>query len=629
MTNIVLVHVGKILPEYIYDSIYQMLLFNKYNCSIYVLLNENVINEFKKRISLFDLNFNFIIMIRIIPLEILDNCEKLIKYKNLIKNLPDQVKNFRDEFWISTTSRFFYLEECMRIFKIDSFFHIENDIMLYENLSKIEKSLSNSIYLLKDDPNRVIPSIIYINNLSNFNTLNNYLLEKFEENLNNGRFINDMELLGSFKYCELFNADPYNEEKYIFDGAAIGQYLGGIDPRNINININMNNENEKELILLNNPTKGFLNESNSLFKANNFEFFRKKMYNGNDYLDIYYLKHKFNIKHIINLHIHSKQLYQFSSKSDLLFNDIISGDKIISLCDFVITTADIFEYHKNLANFINLSNVLIINDFKNIKIELLNNILLNFKETNNRPIKLFIYTHILDLFIEYILLRLDNSIQIELYLHNSDHSFNDIHYNLISNKNNLVAIHAQNINLTTKINKVKFLPIGIANSMFKHGDLISLYKQRNKIYMNKKTKNIYININPNTYGYRKDLLNQFIKYNIKTSKNKNYKDYLEELSMYHFCFCIRGNAFDTHRFWESLYMGVIPVIINNTFTNMNNFVNYLKELNIPFFEIKENDIEKIMEKYFINDFFTENLYKKILKNYNIYSLPELKLNYYN
>ena len=41
---------------------------------------------------------------------------------------------------------------------------------------------------------------------------------------------------------------------------------------------------------------------------------------------------------------------------------------------------------------------------------------------------------------------------------------------------------------------------------------------------------------------------------------KSYKDYLEELSQHKYCLCPNGNGIDTHRLWESLYLGVSPIV---------------------------------------------------------------------
>jgi hypothetical protein len=45
--------------------------------------------------------------------------------------------------------------------------------------------------------------------------------------------------------------------------------------------------------------------------------------------------------------------------------------------------------------------------------------------------------------------------------------------------------------------------------------------------------------------------------------NKNYREYLIELKKHKYAICPEGNAIDTHRFWECIYMGVIPICKRN------------------------------------------------------------------
>ena len=196
---------------------------------------------------------------------------------------------------------------------------------------------------------------------------------------------------------------------------------------------------------------------------------------------------------------------------------------------------------------------------------------------------------------------------------------------LINNKS-ITHIYSQNIDCDIKCDKISILPIGLANSMWPHGDVLSLYTTMSKIYKNKKTKNLYININPNTFAYRYQVLNEVNNERFNISKGKPFKEYLEELSTHRFCLAIRGNALDSHRFWESLYLGVIPVIINNKYTNMNNYIFYFKKLNLPFYEITEENFHK-----YSDEFFNETLYKKIIKDCgsSIYNLDALKLSYYS
>ena len=82
----------------------------------------------------------------------------------------------------------------------------------------------------------------------------------------------------------------FNKFNCIFDAAAIGQYLGGIDPRN---QIG--------------DTRGFINET-CFIKYNNYTFFwiinENGLYQPHIFINNNYIK-------IINLHIHSKNLNKF------------------------------------------------------------------------------------------------------------------------------------------------------------------------------------------------------------------------------------------------------------------------------------------------------------------------------
>lgn len=304
-------------------------------------------------------------------------------------------------------------------------------------------------------------------------------------------------------------------------------------------------------------------------------------------------------------------------------NEIITGDKILTLCDFIIITPDSYNSHKNILNFINYENLIFIHDFNNINIDDINSIL---KKSNKNHIKLFIYNYLINDFIKFILEHLDKNLTFTIYLHNGDEIFGnkDLHEKLIFNPQ-IKKIYAQNLNYFEDNSKLKLLPIGIANSMWAHGNLPAIYDIMVKD--NKKNKNVYINLATHTFKYREEVYKYLNKYNIETFNNRSYDVYLNELAEHRFCLCVRGNGIDTHRFYESLCLKVIPIIINNSSTNMNNFVNYLKKLNIPFFEITEEDLNMIVNKYFLTDFFNQDFYNNIMNKYPDYT-QNLKLDFY-
>jgi hypothetical protein len=610
MTNLIQIHIGKELPDYIYDSIYQTLLINT-NVTIYVLIDDTLVNEFNQKIHLFNVPSD---CVKVVPLT--GKSDKIEKYTEYMKKFPRESMAFRNSFWISTTARFFYIEEFMRKENLTETFHIENDVMLYEDLDKIKETLNKeSLYMVQDNIARVVPSILFIPNVNELSSMNDFILNKIKSS---NVFLNDMNLLGMYSKKELFPFHFNTNSRYIFDGAAIGQYLGGVDPNNL-----PKKETPRQELLkrINNPSKFFVNETSD-FKINkSMLFFRKNVVIKNDKeVDLIYGKEELEsgikIKQICNLHIHSKQLYQFSSVFDIKYNDIITGDRALSLCDFIISTPEIYNYHQNSG--IDPNKFILIQNFTNVNKTALN------KCFDKNHIKLFIYTHILDYFIEYILDILPKNIKFTVYLHNSDHDLNERHTKLINDKR-IVKIFSQNINCDFN-DKINLLPIGLANSMFKHGDILLLYVCMSKTYKNKKTKGIYININPNTFAYRFQVLNEVTNDRFKISSGKPFKEYLEELSTHRFCLCVRGNGESDHRTWESLYLGVIPVFINNKFTNMNNHISYFKKLNLPFYEITEENFDK-----YSDEFFNEELYNKIIKNCgsSIYNLDALKLSYYS
>jgi hypothetical protein len=632
MISIIFIHIGLTLPEHFFDSIYQSLLVNNYTCKHYILVDDIHVEHVKEtlgnfNISLFSSSDNFYIhtIVNIVPLSLLqqtlENNKVFQRYSKVIEQY--NLNSFRDGFWISTTARFYYIGTLMQIFNLNNCFHIENDIMMYETFLNIyEKTVKkdiSKIWMVQDADTRVVPSILYFGTQEQLGNLLNWMTNELENSVS---FTNDMELLGRYPDKNMFSIFPNGVLMY--DGAAIGQYLGGIDPKNTKSNSGN---------AFNNPTIGFVNET-CVFKPNSCTF-SKVSYTVPDvicpikgFICIDKFKEKQHVTPIANLHIHSKQLYKFSSVFDMDFDDIITGDRILSLCDFVITTRDIYNFHDKCDTF--SKDVIIIKDWKNVNIDALNKYFrdCSIKE-GKKTICLFVYTHILQLFSSCIVEHLDREFNYIIYTHNSDHSFDNTYSNLLA-KPYITHVYAQNIEYSSEYsNKVSLLPIGIANQMWKHGNLYQLYTVMKDTYKSRKTRNLYVNINPNTYGYRRELLDKIVSTGCwKQSESKPYQDYLKELSQHFFCLCVRGNGIDTHRFWECLYLGVIPVIINNKSTNCNNFVEYLKPLQVPFMQITEDNLDKICEKY-TESSFDVSLYKKIIKGKHFfYNEPALKLSYY-
>jgi len=283
--KVVLVNIG-VFQDYIFYCIKQLQMYG--NNDITIITNRDFFDKY----------------------DVLDNTEniELISSEDLndmnYKLYSGMSREFRGGFAFYASQRFFYIYSYMKLYDIIDCVHIENDNMIYENLDNVfpGSPYTEKVCAVFDSPRRVIPSIVYIPSSDSLNEL----LKEYKYQLN------DMENLGmrsdaieKLPIIPLINnymnpnytiGLPYAQnfgrfgKKHIFDGAAIGQYLGGIDPRNTT---------EKD-------TRGFINET-CVVKFNNFEI----IWSYVDHLYRPYLKINDIEYPIVNLHIHSKNLCDF------------------------------------------------------------------------------------------------------------------------------------------------------------------------------------------------------------------------------------------------------------------------------------------------------------------------------
>jgi hypothetical protein len=214
---------------------------------------------------------------------------------------------FRNGFWGLTSKRFFYIYSFMKQRNISNVFHIENDVLTYYNCDSLEKTINNDkIWVPADSFQRSIASIIFIPNYEIFGLfLNNYNNRANDmQNLSYSQSIMP-HLFDNFPICfkseyhtpeQKFVTRTYDLFNMIFDAAAIGQYLGGIDPRN--------NPSSSD-------TVGFINET-SVIKYDSYHFVWRKSLDDDTRKPFMKLDDNTYIP-IFNLHIHSKNLSHFVS----------------------------------------------------------------------------------------------------------------------------------------------------------------------------------------------------------------------------------------------------------------------------------------------------------------------------
>lgn len=159
----------------------------------------------------------------------------------------DKAPMFRDGFWIKTLERFFVMEAFAGTYSVDRFFHAELDNLLFDirSLASVLDRVGNGFFCPRDAVSRGIASLIYVNDLSRLQHMNNWFRCHY------ATIKNEMELLGhmlehepgfyalptetALQVSRKANWDFVEKERTegIFDAAAMGQFLFGIDPRNV------------------------------------------------------------------------------------------------------------------------------------------------------------------------------------------------------------------------------------------------------------------------------------------------------------------------------------------------------------------------------------------------------------
>jgi hypothetical protein len=196
-----------------------------------------------------------------------------------------------------------------------------------------------------------------------------------------------------------------------------------------------------------------------------------------------------------------------------------------------------------------------------------------------------------------------------LITHNSDHDLNEYVYNL--KPNNIIKWYSQNVNYVNNKNDFESIPIGLENPIwFPNANKIS-----NLIDTLKKEKNIknllYVNHTIMSYPNERSE-----PYELFTNKNwctiefyengKNYNNYINNVYNHKFVLSPRGNGLDTHRFWETLYLKSIPVVIKNP----NN--SYYLDLPVVFV----NKWDEVTEEYLNSEYERINNTKYNLEKLN-------------
>jgi hypothetical protein len=289
MFSIVLVCLG-VFQEYIMTNIAQLIRLG--HTKIYVLTNAALIPHFEP----------FSDVIHLVSVETLNDSFDF-------KRRSTQDKEYRGGFWHHTSARFFVLYEFMAQTGIKNVIHIENDVLIYYNCDKVlSVPLFNKseLYIPFDSYERNIASIVYIPDaillaqiLVHYNYEKNDMYN-FSEIRKKTVCVQQFPIFVEERALDLSTVDGERAfvshgwsqfGGYIFDAAAIGQYVGGVDPRNCP-----------------GDTRGFVNETCVIKYADEGTIIWKTDGNDDDVKRPFLQRNNQQIIPIFNLHIHSKAL---------------------------------------------------------------------------------------------------------------------------------------------------------------------------------------------------------------------------------------------------------------------------------------------------------------------------------
>ena len=184
--------------------------------------------------------------------------------------------------------------------------------------------------------------------------------------------------------------------------------------------------------------------------------------------------------------------------------------------------------------------------------------------------------------------------KVTVVTHNADVNVDD----KIKIPDNVIKWHTQNVN--TQNPKVESIPIGLENERWfkpihKKEKMEAMLRtpkhRRNLVYMN---HNVKTNPSERTKPYQVLENKSWVTTDVGVN-GRGFESYLANVYSHKFVICPVGNGMDTHRTWETLYMGSVPIEKRN----LNN--RFYTDLPICFVDDWEEVTERYLEKWIIDN----------------------------
>ena len=158
---------------------------------------------------------------------------------------------------------------------------------------------------------------------------------------------------------------------------------------------------------------------------------------------------------------------------------------------------------------------------------------------------------------------------------------------------NVIKWFSQNVNISHE--RIESLPIGLENDRW----YVDMHKKEKMINKSREIRDIrntvYINHNIGTNPAERNKPYQLLEGKpwVTSERGTNghrFDEYIDNIYNHRFVICPRGNGIDTHRTWECLYMGTIPIEKRN----LNNL--FYTELPITFVDDWEDITEEFLKE---------------------------------
>jgi hypothetical protein len=494
---------------------------------------------------------------------------------------------FREGFWLKSFERLVVLEQFMKFANASSVFHAELDQLLFRAdllIDKLNKLDSPGIRLPFHSPTSALASIMHVQGYANLT----HLLE-FARSTQ--PFMNEMELLARWGVAnpERLQALPtlatvlipdsrklispvstlhLSDTGGISDAAQVGQWIGGVDARNLPIRERLLNhyvEPTSDMLL----AKGQL-ESTRFSPPDSSGILMVQLADGQD-------------SPIYNLHLHSKVhkwiaakprniavLLELANRSTDSTIPSVRRKQLVQKLSAALGAA--VASPSNALSFLRMT----VNKYARRRpssapflsgdtFRGLTRNLWDSQSLSANPSKLheadlvFVEPELIEDFKTNVLNKL--KVPVTLMIGNSDINHGD-NLKPLAQHPMVKRIFAQN--LTKEVNGAEVLPIGLENRWRAANGLLSFFDKKLDVNVERKFRIMWcfsVHTNPKERVPATNDLSEC--QSADKYEDLPRKEHQDALRQYAFVASPPGNGLDTHRTWEAMYQGCVPVLLRS------------------------------------------------------------------